>query len=171
MSWMGQIGNILQQYTGGSGQTPGSVHQDFDTVAQHAPPESLANGIVAMFRSDQTPPFAQMVGQLFGNSDGQQRAGLLNRLLSSMGPAALGSLAGSGALAGLPGMVANGEQVTPEQASSMSPDAVQELAAHAEQQNPSIVDRVGSFYAQHPGVVKTVGAAALSVAMAKILQR
>ena len=41
----------------------------------NAPPSALANGIASAFRSDQTPPFGQMVSHLFGQSDPQQRKG------------------------------------------------------------------------------------------------
>ena len=40
-------------------------------------------GLAAAFRSDQTPPFGQMVSRLFSQSGGQQQAGLLNTLLAA----------------------------------------------------------------------------------------
>jgi len=45
------------------------------------------------------------------------------------------------------------------------------LAAHAENANPSIVDSLSSFYAQHSSLVKTLGGAALTVALAKVAGR
>jgi hypothetical protein len=45
---------------------------------------------------------------------------------------------------------------------------VQQIAAHAEQRNPSIIDKMGNFYAEHPGLVRTLGSAALTIALAKI---
>jgi len=51
------------------------------------------------------------------------------------------------------------------------PEAVQELAQSAHNQDPSIIDRVSSMYAEHPALVKTLGAGVLSVAMAKIAER
>ena len=50
-------------------------------------------------KSDQTPPFAQMVAQMFGQANSQQQAGMLNQLLASLGPGALAALA-SGAVGG-----------------------------------------------------------------------
>jgi len=47
---------------------------------------------------------------------------------------------------------------------------VEELAAEAEKKDPSILDRVGDFYADQPGLVKTLGGLALAVAMAKVAQ-
>jgi hypothetical protein len=61
--------------------------------------------------------------------------------------------------------------VTPEQAGAVTPDQVQQAVTHAEQQNPSIVERVSDFYAQHPALVQTLGSAALTIALAKMAQR
>jgi hypothetical protein len=157
--------DILTKYAGNSQAQPETVNH-FDEVARTAPSESLGNAIASMFRSKDTPPFGQAVGGLFSQSNPQQRAGVLNQIAQSLGPAALG--AGGGILGRIlgsgnsPGAVPN---ITPEQASQVSPEDVSVLATHAEQQHPSIVDRVGSFYAQHPTLVKTLGAGALAIAM------
>ena len=45
------------------------------------------------------------------------------------------------------------------------------MAAEAEKKDPSIVDRISQLYAQQPQLVKTLGAAALSVVLAQVLQR
>src|SRR5579875_1997742 len=92
------IVKTLEQYSGaGVTNPPPTVHQDFEQVAQSAPQPQLAAGLSEAFRSNQTPPFAQMLGTLFSQSNGQQQAGILNQLLGSLGPAA----AGAGALGGL----------------------------------------------------------------------
>ena len=82
-----------------------------------------------------------------------------------MGPAAVASL-GGGILSKFlqPGQ----SQITPDQASQLSPAQVTEIANHAEQVKPSVVDQVGSFYAQHSGLIKTLGGVALMVTMAKM---
>jgi len=109
------------------------------------------------------------VGSLFSQSNGEQKAGLLNQLLSSVNPATLSSLAGGGALASLLGA---GKPVTPDdQAQSVSPQMVQQLASHAEKADPSVVDKASSLFAQHPTLIKTLGGAALSIALAKVAQR
>jgi hypothetical protein len=56
----------------------------FDQVAQAVPSATLAEGLTAVFRSDQTPAFGQLVSGLFGQSSGDQKAGILNQLLSSV---------------------------------------------------------------------------------------
>ena len=163
------LGNLLQQYLGGLNQNanPAQAENDFDRVAQSVPRATVAQGVTQALRSDQTPPFSQMVGQLFGNSNPDQRAGMLNQLLASVGPSLLSSVAG-GAL----GNILGGGQtrVTPEQASQLSPEQVQDIAAHAEQQNPGIVDQMGNFYSQHPTLVKALGGAALAIALGHMAQ-
>lgn len=163
------LGNLLNQYLGGGNTSAGAgqAENDFDRVAQNSSLASLAQGVTQALRSDQTPPFPQMIGQLFGNSNPDQRAGLLNQILSSVGPGVLSSITG-GALGNLLG---GGQQVTPDQAAQISPQQVQELAAKAEQQNPGIVDRMGDFYAAHPTLIKTIGGAALAVALGAMAQR
>jgi hypothetical protein len=110
-----------------------------------------------------------MIGSLFSNSTGEQKAGLLNQLVGAAGPEVLAQIPGGGALASL--LNSGTTQLTPEQAQQITPEAVQQLASHAEKVNPSIVDTASSFYAQHPTLVKTIGGAALSVVMAKIAQQ
>lgn len=158
------LGNLLSQYLGGGNQDRAA--DDFDRVAQSAPRATVAEGVANALRSDQTPPFPQVVSQLFGQSDANGRAGMLNQLLGSMNPAQLSSVAG-----GVFGKLFGGGKVTPEQASQVSPEQVRELAAQAEQQNPGIVDRMSAFYAEHPTLVKAIGGAALALALGHVAQR
>ena len=152
--------DILQNALGGT-----EAEKHFEQVTQNATQDQLAAGITGALRSDETPPFGNMVGQLFGNSSSPQQAGLLNQILSAVGPAAVASL-GGGILSKFlqPGQ----SQITPDQASQLSPAQVTEIANHAEQAKPGVVDQVGSFYAQHSGLIKTLGGVALMVTMAKM---
>ena len=161
--------NILSQYTNVSPTNPpADVENHYEQVAQQAPTSNLAQGIAQAFRSNQTPPFSQMLGTLFSNSNGQQRAGILNQLLGSLGPGMLAS----GALSGLKGLLGGGQgNVTPDQANQISAQDVQRLAEHAEKQNPSIVDQASAFYAQHPTLVKTLGASSLALIMSHLSRR
>jgi hypothetical protein len=164
---MTSLMNLLQRYTGVTpDNAPPSVHDDFQQVAQHAPSGHLAGGLSEAFRSDQTPPFQNMLGSLFGASNGEQKAGILNQLLASVGP----GLLTSGVLGGLTKYAGAGS-LTPQQAEQVSPEAVQELAQHAQQQDPSIVDRASSFYAQHPTLVQALGAGSLAFIMSNMSQR
>ena len=176
MEWLNQIGGLLQQYSGANpNQAPDSVNDDFDQIAQQAPQGALAGGLSEAFRSEQTPPFGNMLGQLFGQSNGQQRASILNTLISIAGPMVLSQVLnrqGGGGLAGLLGGLSGGggtqPAITPEQAEQISPEAVQEIAAQAEQRDPSVIDRMSEIYAEHPTLIKGLGGAALAVLMAKL---
>ena len=46
------------------------------------------------FASDQTPAIGNMVGQLFGQSNSSQQAGVLNQLIGALGPGVMAGLAG-----------------------------------------------------------------------------
>lgn len=164
------LGSLLQQYLGGAGNANADrAADDFDQVAQAAPRETVAQGVTAALRSDQTPPFPQLVGQMFGRSDANQRAGMLNQLLGGVAPGLLSSLAG-GALGGLFRGGESPPKVTPEQAAQMTPDQVQQIAAEAEQQDPGIVERMGDFYAENPTLVKAIGGAALAIILGRVAE-
>lgn len=195
------IGNILGQYGSGTANSD-RVEQDFDDVAQNASRDDLRHGLSETFRSDQTPPFGNMVGQLFGQADTHQRAGMLNHLISAAGPAVLGALLGggnrmggmggmgnAGGMGGLGGMLGGGAaagglgallermggggqaQLSPEEASQLRPEEVEELAREAEKNNPGVIDHMSDFYAQNPTLVKALGGAALAVALGKMANR
>jgi len=155
------LGNLLGQYLGGGANTA-QASDDFDRAAQSAPRDTLAQGLAQALRSDQTPPFPQMLAQMFGNSNPDQRAGMLNQLIAGAGPGLLGKLGG---LFG-----GNGGKITPEQASQVSEQQIKEIAEQAQKENPGILDRMGEFYAEHPTAVKAIGATALAVALGAMAQ-
>jgi hypothetical protein len=163
------LGNLLQQYLGGTSADTGRAADDFERVAQEAPRATVAQGVTEALRSEQTPPFPQMVGQMFSQGNPDQRAGMLNQLLGSIGPGLLSSVAG-GALGRLFGGGQAEARVTPDQAAQLSPEQVQDIAAKAEQHNPGIVDRMGDFYSDHPDLVKAIGGAALAIALGHMAQ-
>jgi hypothetical protein len=158
--------DILKQYSNPGKTAPGDVVGHFDSVAQQASPQELGGGIAAALRSDATPPFGQAIGNLFGQSNPNQKAGVLNEILKGLGPAGLAT-AGGGILGRILGTGGAGPatSITPAQAAQVSPSDVSTIASSAEQQDGSIVDRLGSFYAQHPTLVKTLGVVALGAVM------
>jgi hypothetical protein len=166
---LSSVMNILNQYRNASAAAPPpKVEEDYSQVVQNTPQPHLASGLAEAFRSEQTPSFGQMLSTLFSNSNGQQRAGILNQLLSAAGP----NLLGSGALSSLAGILGGGHpNVTPEQADQLSPNDVQQLAEHAERQNPSIIDQASHFYAQHPTLVKALGAGSLALIMSHLSRK
>jgi len=164
---------LLQQYVGGLGsvQSSENVSNDFQKAAQSVPHDVVKEGLSETFRSEQTPPFANIVSQLFSQATPRQQADMLNQLLNGLSSEALGLLAQRGVLA--PFLEHGGERptVSPEQTDRVTPEQIREIATHAEQHNPSIVERMSDFYADHPALVKTLGGAALSVALAKMAER
>jgi len=167
MAWTDEIGSLLEQYKGASAQNPpGNVQNDFNQVAQAAPASAISSGLREAFQSNQTPPFAQMVSNLFAQSNAEQRAGILNHLLAAAGPGVLST----GVLKNLGGLLGGGTSVTADQAQQVSPEAVQHLAEHAQKQDPSIIDKASEFYSQHPTLVQGLGATALALVMSKISQ-
>ncbi len=171
MAWMDAINEIVSRYsgaTGGTASAPANPHEDFCNVAKTAPSQVTADGLAQAFRSDETPSFPEMVSSLFQGSNPDQRAGLLNRIVGSIGPSALASIPG---LSQLAGSLGRDQSITPEQASQISPEQVQQAAAHAQSGNPSVVDQISSFYAAHPNVVKALGAAAITIALKHISRR
>ena len=168
MSWMSEIGTLLEQYKGASASSaPPSAPEDFTKVADHAPASALSDGLSAAFRSQSTPSFGEMIAQLFARSDGAQRSGILNHLIGAAGPAA----SSLGLPASLDPLGGTGAAVAPQQAQQLSSEAVQRLAEEARKRDPSIVEKAGEFYAQHPGLVKTLGVGALAVIMSHLSQR
>jgi hypothetical protein len=170
MDWMNAVNDIVQRYSGqGGGATaaPANPHNDFRQVAQTAPPEVVASGLSQAFRSEQSPPFPEMLANLFGHSDPYQRADVLNRLLGAAGPGVVAALPNLGGLSHLLGR----DAVTPQQANQVTPGQVTQIAAAAERQNPSVVDEISSFYAQHPDVVKALGGLAITIALQHMLRR
>jgi hypothetical protein len=140
---------------------------DFDRIVDHATPTDLGRGVGEAFRSDQTPPMGEMVSQLFGKSTGAQQAGALNQVISALGPAVVAGLA-SGALAK---WLRSGQtQITPAQAQQLPPEVVRDVITEAQAKKPELADQLGEFYAQHSGLIKTLGAGALLIALAKMKQ-
>jgi hypothetical protein len=168
MSWLNTINELAERYGADTAQGGGNTHEDFQRVVQSAPQDVVSNGIAHMFRSDETPAFADMVSSIFGQSNQTQKAGLLSELLSSLGPEVLGGLPGLGGLASKPGEAGSDPKVL---ANQLSPEQVQQIAAHAQVHDPSIIDRVSRFSSEHPEVLKAVGGLALGVALKHIMRR
>lgn len=156
--------DILSQYA----KRPTSTETDFEEAAPQLTPDVLGDGIAHAFRSDQTPAFGDMVGQLFSGSNSSQRAGLLNQLIAAVGPAVLARFGG---IFGNRSSLGGSTPISQSDADRISPDQVREIATAAEKADPSVLDQVGSFYAKHPEIVKMLGGAALAIALGRIANR
>ena len=164
--------DILEQYAQG-GSTAADAHAGlhFDEVAAQAPREAVGGGIAAALRSGAGGSLASSVEKHIGSSNDKTKAGVLSHLIQAVEPAVLSSMAGGALARLLPGISGGASSPTPQDADAVSPAQAGELAAAAEQRDPSVIDRVGSFYAQHPTVVKALGAAALAIAMNHMANR
>ncbi len=154
---------LLDTLTQALGNKDGGLQ--FNDIAQSAPGDALAKGLSAAFASDRTPAIGNMVSQLFGQSSGEQQAGMLNQLIGTLGPGVMAGLAG-GVLGNVmrPGQT----QITPDQAAQLSPQQVQDVVNHASEVHPGVADQLGQFYAQHRGLINTLGGIAATVAMMKM---
>ncbi len=165
MGLLGGVGDLLKNL---GGENSGGAGQLLEQLAGSAPQSAVAGGLAEVFKSDQTAPFAQLASQLFSNSDGGQKASVLNSLLAAVGPEVLTKLTGSSSspLASL--IAGNQAAITPEQAAAIPPEEVRTLAEHAEKADPSIIDKVSELYSAHPQLIQALGAAAVAVAAAHI---
>jgi len=154
------VDGLVQQLSQhGDAPVPQAARDRFQQIAQSAPPEALSAGLQDAFNSDRTPPFAQMVGQLFGHADDQQKGGILGTLLGALGGNAQPALQQAG-------VDANAPQAT--QATQVSQGQVEQIAQQAEQANPGIVGEMSRFYAQHPVLVKSLGGIAMAMVLGKL---
>ena len=69
-----------------------------------------------------------------------------------------------GVLAGHEG--ADTPQVSVAKAGTVTPDQVRDVVVSAQKQEPGLLDRISGIYAEHPDLIKTLGAGALAIALA-----
>ncbi|MEP6994134.1 MAG: hypothetical protein ABI968_06380 [Acidobacteriota bacterium] len=170
MGLLDNLGNLARELASGNA-SEADVHSAYDQVAHTVPQGTLADGISHVFQSEETPPFPQMVGGLYERSNPDQKAGLLNQILGALGPGGAAQLlSGIGGLAGL-GRILTGGSVTPAQAEQIPPETVEVLAQHAAKKDPTIMDKAAGFYAQHPTLIKAIGAGALALLMSRMSAR
>ena len=162
MGLLDDVKGMLAQYA--TGAAPGgdpSAH--FDQMTQSVDSSVIAQGLAAAMRSTDTPPFAQMVSNLFANGNAEQKMAMISTLLSSLSPEQRARITSM-----IPGLASVASGVASPAA--IPPSAVQSLAEHAEQHDTGIIDTMSRFYAEHPTLVKTLGSAAMMIALRKIAQ-
>lgn len=155
--------DVLQQIVN-SATTP-QPHQ-VDQVAREAPRDTLRSGVAEALRSKETPPLSKIVADMFDKASPQERADILNTLVEKLGPGALAGVAG-GALAGHEGP--DTPVVPVDKASQITPEQVHDVVTTARSADePGVFERMSNFYAEHPELVKTLGAGALMIALARM---
>src|SRR5262245_66487070 len=118
MGLMDDVKGMLAQYA--SGLAPSDdAGAHFQQVAQSVDSGTLAQGIAAAMRSDETPPFAQLVSQLFASGSGDQKAAMLSLLLSAVSPEQRAQLSAVAPALGL------SSASTAPDAAAVAPSAVQ----------------------------------------------
>jgi hypothetical protein len=162
MGLLDEFTGMLSQYA--AGNTPaGDAGAHFDQLAQSVDASTIAQGIAAAMRSGDTPPFAQLVSGLFANGNADQKMAMLTTLLSAVSPEQRAHL--SALIPGL-GSVSSGV-ASPD---GLPPSSVKALAEKVEQHDAGIIEKMSELYAAHPTLVKTLGSAAMMIAMRKIAQ-
>lgn len=155
--------DVLQQIIN-SASTP-EPHQ-IDQISREAPRDTLRSGVSEALRSKETPQLSRIVADLFEKASSQERADILNTLVEKLGPGALAGVAG-GALAGHEGH--DTPLVPVEKAERITPEQVQDVVTTARNADePGVFERMSNFYAEHPDLVKTLGAGALMIALARM---
>ena len=143
------------------------VLDDFREVVMRAPEDAIAQGIAATLRSEGTASFAQMVAGLFLHSDGEQRAELLNILVTCIGEDTKHALRN----AGLFGLDPDSGQVTAEITMQLSPEAIGGIAVEAKRRDSVVIDRISTFYAQYSAIVSKLDAHAVLRILTHIADR
>lgn len=172
---LSNLNNLLKPYLSAQpGRTLPGAEDHFEQVAHGARDEDLSDGVTEALRSEHTPPFGQLVAQAFGRGNPMQRARILNQLIRSAGPVLMNSLAG-GALANIfrqrAQQGAAPMEISPDEAAKVDPREVEHVAREAESREPSVVSSMGGVLAKHPDLVKGLGGAVLTLALARIAQR
>lgn len=163
MDLMGMLGNVLGQMQGGQ-QDDDGINSAFDQFSQSAGQGDIAQALMGAFSSNQTPAFGNMLGSLFNQADGDTKAGLLNTVLAAAGPAILSQVLGGRGL-DLGSLLGGQQQFSAAAASQVPVEALEDLAEQTGQNDSSLIGQVSDFFAQHPTLVKGLGAAALGIAM------
>ena len=159
-----QLCGVLLQYAGAPPQQlfPDIV-ADFRAVASTVRQEQLRQGLAATLYA--AP--ADVITELFRHSDVNQRVAVLRILFSYLDRKCLDFLADAGVLGFPPSSLA----IAPEVATQLSPKALGSLAAHAADQDSTVIDGIAAFYAQYPGVIGYLPARALTHIMLDLANR
>ena len=168
MSRENDVSAVLQQYATETGvHSMQKVEQDFVAVAQSVPAEHVTSGLAEAMHSEQTPPFEDMVGESYGRGSDELRAAMLKQLIDGASPNVVKPLIDDGLLSS----VANTSgPIDTALVQNLDTEVVRRIAREAAQEDPSVIDRMSQFFAVDPAAGRTLGGAALSVALNKIAE-
>lgn len=161
MSFLDQLGPILQQYASGRpAATEAEAHGHYDQISDAVPAHELAPAIGKAFGTLTPQDLRDRVTASAAQMSTPQRASLVEQLLSGLGPNVASVLATLGLD---PALAQN-----PAQASGADAGT---LAAHVQQERPEIFNQAMKVYAQHPMLVKMLGALAIAKIAQQLTQR
>jgi hypothetical protein len=158
MSFLDQIGSILNQYQGGAMPSREDAHAHYDEIAKSVPTDVLAQSIGPALESMDTAHLKDKITQAAAQMTPEQRSAFLQQILAGLG--------GAGGL----GAVLTRAGASPSLAqdpTTATPQDVGSVAAYAKEHQPELFRRATEFYAQHPTLVKVLG----TVAIASIARR
>ncbi len=164
MDWNQQLDGVLGRYAGANPATmPSTVVEDFGRVVETVPGKALALGLETVFRANETPSLPQMVAELYCRSDAAQRAGILNLLVTDLGPSTVRSLLGTERLDGLASLLGRDRFLSPMEAADISPEIVRRLVAEADRKDHAVVEKITGFYADYPRLLRALDPTAQGV--------
>jgi|GEM_PF-1943836 len=161
MSFMDQIGSLLNQYGGGGGATSREeARQHYDQIASAVPPDLLGSVIGPALASLGSDQVRERVYNSATEMTPQQRGGFLGTLLNGLSSSGVDI----GAMLGRLGI---GEDVA-KNPESATPEDVAKVATEAQQTAPSIFEQAMKFFADHPTLVKVLGTMAIAAIAKKL---
>jgi hypothetical protein len=156
MNFLDQLGPLLQQYAGGrAAATDAEAHAHYDQITAAVPPHELAPVIGPALTTLSPQDLRERVTASAAQMSPSQRGSLVQTIVAGLGPNVASVLASLGLD---PGLAQHPANATGADAGA--------LAAHVQQARPDIFNEAMAVFAQHPALVKMLGA----VAIAKIAQ-
>jgi len=147
------------------------VFSTYERMAETIPQGTLADALVNTFRNEKTMPFREAFFNLFHEASPVQKAAILNKISGTLGSGRLAEILGARARFGvLAKILSGGAEITPAQAEEIRPDDVKAFVEEAEKKEPKIVNAASTFFAQHPLLVKALGARTLVRLISRIAE-
>jgi hypothetical protein len=161
MSFLDQIGGVLQQYANGTppGATRAQSHADYDKIAAAVPADTLASVIGPALGSLGGPQVRERIQNSAAEMSPRQRGDFMQTLLNGLQSSGVD-------LGGLLGQLGVNPAVA-QRPQDATPGDVATVAAHAQTERPAVFNQAMEFYARHPTLVKVLG----TLAMVKIAQQ
>ncbi|MDQ6892080.1 MAG: hypothetical protein M3167_05300 [Acidobacteriota bacterium] len=152
MSFMDQIGSILNQYKSGATPDRAQAAEHYDEIARSVPPNVLESTIGPALSGLDTGHLEQRIARSASAMTPEQRGSFLQTILAGLA----GGGAGTGV--GLPALL-NRIGASPAIAADptqASPEDVAKVTTYAKENQPDVFHRAMGFYAKHPTLVKVI---------------